>query len=248
MPTTLTTPRRAPRTAPPRRPAGAGRLIVLPALGGALVVLAGAVGLQAVEDGPARPVDERSVPTTAPVLAAPPGDGSAAPGAPPRPRLAGGGDGGAGRGLGREDGLLADGATVFDDVPAMVNLDAALLTTLRRAAADAAGDGVVLYVNSAWRSPAYQEQLLRDAVADHGSLEEAARWVSTPETSQHVSGDAIDIGGAHATAWLSEHGAAYGLCQIYDNEPWHFERRAEAADRGCPTRFSDPTEDPRMQG
>ena len=71
--------------------------------------------------------------------------------------------------------------------------------------------------------------------------------MSTAETSVHVSGDAVDIGHADATSWLSEQGAGYGLCQIYDNEPWHFELRPEAAGHGCPARYSDPSHDPRMQ-
>ena len=28
----------------------------------------------------------------------------------------------------------------------------------------------------------------------------------------------MDIGSFDATAWLSDHGAQYGLCQIYRNE------------------------------
>ena len=63
----------------------------------------------------------------------------------------------------------------------------------------------------------------------YGSEAEAARWVATPDTSAHVSGDAVDIGPSAAAAWLSEHGAAYGLCQIYGNEPWHYELRPDAA-------------------
>jgi hypothetical protein len=151
--------------------------------------------------------------------------------------------------LGAADGAVGQGVTVFDDeVPAVVNLDPALLRALRAAAKDAASDGVVFYVNSGWRSPAYQEHLLRQAVAKYGSAEEAARWVATPQTSPHVSGHAIDIGRSDATAWLSKYGAAYGLCQIYDNEPWHYELRPEAIEHGCPPRYADPTHDPRMQG
>jgi zinc D-Ala-D-Ala carboxypeptidase len=71
--------------------------------------------------------------------------------------------------------------------------------------------------------------------------------VATPNTSAHVSGDAVDIGHFDATAWLSEHGAEYGLCQIYSNEPWHYELRPEASDYGCPPMYADPTHDPRMQ-
>jgi zinc D-Ala-D-Ala carboxypeptidase len=150
--------------------------------------------------------------------------------------------------LGEADGAVPDGATVFDDeIPGVANLDPDLLGALRQAATDAADDGVELFVDSGWRSPEYQNQLLRDAVSEYGSEEEAARWVATAETSAHVSGDAVDIGPFDATAWLSEHGAEYGLCQIYSNEPWHYELRPEAIDHGCPPIYADPTHDPRMQ-
>jgi D-alanyl-D-alanine carboxypeptidase len=150
--------------------------------------------------------------------------------------------------LGEADGAVPDGTTVFDDeIPGVGNLDAALLGALRQAATDAAEDGVEFFVDSGWRSPEYQNQLLREAVSEYGSEEEAARWVATAETSAHVSGDAIDFGPFDATTWLSEHGAKYGLCQIYSNEPWHYELRAEAIDHGCPPTYADPTHDPRMQ-
>ena len=150
--------------------------------------------------------------------------------------------------LGLADGEVPDGVTVFDDeYPAVANLDPALLRALRQAATDAGRDGVEFYVNSGWRSPAYQEQLLDEAVSEYGSRAEAARWVATPTTSPHVSGDAVDIGDTDATAWLSEHGTEYALCQIYGNEPWHFELRPEAVIQGCPPLYADPTQDPRMQ-
>ncbi|HKH17829.1 MAG TPA: M15 family metallopeptidase [Solirubrobacteraceae bacterium] len=150
--------------------------------------------------------------------------------------------------LGEADGAVPDGTTVFDEeIPAVANLDPALLGALRQAATDAADEGVEFFVDSGWRSPEYQEQLLREAISEYGSEEKAARWVATPDTSPHVSGDAIDIGPFDATAWLSEHGTAYGLCQIYSNEPWHYELRPEAMDHGCPAMYADPTQDPRMQ-
>jgi hypothetical protein len=148
----------------------------------------------------------------------------------------------------KADGALPDGVTVFDDrYPAVANLDPDLLRALREAATDAADDGIDVYVNSGWRSPEYQNQLLREAVSEYGSEAEAARWVATADTSPHVSGEAVDIGHAGATAWLSEHGAEYGLCQIYRNEPWHYELRPEAIDHHCPPMYADPTHDPRMQ-
>jgi hypothetical protein len=150
--------------------------------------------------------------------------------------------------LGEADGAVPDGATVFDDgIPGVANLEPALLDHLRRAATAAAGDGVELHVNSGWRSQDYQEQLLREAVSDYGSEEEAARWVATADTSLHVSGNAVDIGPPDAAAWLSDHGDEHGLCQIYGNEPWHYELRPEAIDHGCPPMYADPTLDPRMR-
>jgi zinc D-Ala-D-Ala carboxypeptidase len=150
--------------------------------------------------------------------------------------------------LGEAEGALPDGATVFDgEFPGVANLDPNLLRALRQAATDAAYDGVEFYVESGWRSPEYQSRLLREAISEYGSEEKAARWVSTPSTSAHVSGDAVDIGPSEATAWLSEYGAEYGLCQTYGNEPWHYELRPEAIDQGCPPMYADPTQDPRMQ-
>jgi LAS superfamily LD-carboxypeptidase LdcB len=146
------------------------------------------------------------------------------------------------------EGALPDGVTVFDDrYPGVTNLHPGLLQALRKAATGAARDGVELHVNSGWRSPEYQNELLEKAVATYGSEKEAARWVATADTSPHVSGDAVDIGPSDAAAWLSEHGAAYGLCQIYGNEPWHYELRRQAIGQGCPAAYPDPTRDPRMQ-
>jgi D-alanyl-D-alanine carboxypeptidase len=150
--------------------------------------------------------------------------------------------------LGEAGGAVPDGTTVFhDEIPGVANLDPALLGALRQAATDAADDGVESFVDSGWRSPEYQEQLRHEAISKYGSAQEAARWVATPNTSAHVSGDAVDIGPFAATGWLSQHGAEYGLCQIYSNEPWHYELRPEAIDRGCPPMYADPTHDPRMQ-
>lgn len=148
-----------------------------------------------------------------------------------------------------DDGVLPDGVRVFDGrYPGLVNLDADLLRALRDAATDAADDGIELHVASGWRSAEYQDQLLREAVTTYGSEEEAARWVATAQTSPHATGDAVDIGPYDAIDWLSRYGDAYGLCQIYLNEPWHFELRPGAADDGCPRMYIDPTDDPRMQG
>ena len=179
---------------------------------------------------------QTSPPSTAPSLASAPSAPSAAAPIHARRRAHRGA-------LGEADGAIPDGTTVFDDqVPGVANLDPALLGALRQAATD----GVELIVDSGWRSPAYQEHLLQQAISKYGSQAEAARWVATPDTSEHVSGHAVDIGPAAAAAWLSEHGVAYGLCQTYRNEPWHYELRPDAIDQGCPPMYADPTHDPRM--
>jgi zinc D-Ala-D-Ala carboxypeptidase len=147
--------------------------------------------------------------------------------------------------FGEAAGAVPDGTTVFDEqVPGVAKLDADLLGALRRASADA---GIDFLVDSGWRSPAYQARLLREAIAKYGSEAEAARWVATPGRSAHVSGDAVDIGPAAATAWLSSNGAAYGLCPVYGNEPWHYELRPQAVAQGCPPVYADPTQDPRLR-
>ncbi|GLY15676.1 D-alanyl-D-alanine carboxypeptidase [Kineosporia sp. NBRC 101677] len=127
-------------------------------------------------------------------------------------------------GLGTEDGVIGDDpAEVGTDVPALTELRPALLAAVREAAADAAEDGVDLRVTSGWRSAQYQQHLLDEAVDEYGSYEEARRWVNTPDGSKHVTGDAVDVGPTDAADWLGRNGSAYGLCQVYANEMWHFE-------------------------
>ncbi|MFJ9370273.1 D-alanyl-D-alanine carboxypeptidase family protein [Nocardia sp. NPDC101769] len=137
--------------------------------------------------------------------------------------------------------------TVFDDrYPGIGNLDPLLLRALREAAAEAATAGIRLYVNSGWRSPAFQNQLRCQAVWTYRSESEAARWVTTADTSAHVSGHAVDLS-RPASSWLATYGAKHGLCQIYYNEPWHFELRPEAIEHGRSPMYPDPAHDPRMR-
>lgn len=137
--------------------------------------------------------------------------------------------------------------TAFDsDDAAVRNLDSDLRRALKQAASDASSE-VTFEVNSGWRSPAQQKQLFREAVATYGSTQAAARWVAPPDKSAHVSGDAVDIGPTAAATWLARHGADYGLCRTYRNEPWHFELRPEAIEHGCPAMYADAAQDPRLQ-
>jgi zinc D-Ala-D-Ala carboxypeptidase len=112
----------------------------------------------------------------------------------------------------------------FDnDHPAIAGLDDALRDALQAAARDAHDAGVDFWVTSGWRSSAYQQHLLDRAVDRYGSLEEARRFAKTPETSEHVSGEAVDIGPTDGADWTIRKGSRYGLCQTYANEMWHFE-------------------------
>jgi zinc D-Ala-D-Ala carboxypeptidase len=130
------------------------------------------------------------------------------------------------------------GTPLQDDRPTVENLDPDLLAAVRAATRDAQADGVRLVITSGWRSRAHQQRLFDEAVAEHGSEEEARRYVSTPDDSAHVTGDAVDIGPTDADEWLSQHGAEYGLCQIFANEIWHFEL-ATTPGGECPDMLPD---------
>ncbi|MFC0437731.1 M15 family metallopeptidase [Kutzneria buriramensis] len=128
--------------------------------------------------------------------------------------------------LGAADGVIADDAGIspFDTgLPAIAKLDAGLLDAVQKAATDAAAKGITMRVTSGWRSKAYQQQLLDDAVRTYGGMNEARKHVATPDASHHITGKAVDIGPTNADDWLQRHGADYGLCQAYANEMWHFE-------------------------
>jgi zinc D-Ala-D-Ala carboxypeptidase len=142
-----------------------------------------------------------------------------------------------------EDGGIPDNSSIspFDSRHAAIRgLDPDLLAAVRKAAEDARSAGVELRVTSGWRSKAYQQRLLDEAVAAYGSLEEARRLVSTPEKSAHVTGEAVDIGPTDAADWLIRHGSDYGLCQTYANEMWHFELSTTPGGE-CPTPRNDAT-------
>ncbi|GAB6902074.1 M15 family metallopeptidase [Kineosporia succinea] len=130
----------------------------------------------------------------------------------------------AARDIGAADGYVGAGSVdVHEDTPALTRLDPDLLAAVRRASDAAARDGIDLRVTSGWRSERYQQHLLDEAVAKYGSYAEARRWVATPQTSQHVTGQAVDIGPTDAADWTTRHGDDFGLCQVFANEMWHFE-------------------------
>lgn len=123
-----------------------------------------------------------------------------------------------------ENGHLAESASLADEQhPAIGRLDPALLEAMRAAEAEAGHEGIAFAITSGWRSAALQQWLFDEAVRTYGSVDVARQFVASPERSHHVTGTAVDVGNLDAQLWLMEHGAAWGICQIYANERWHFE-------------------------
>ncbi|WP_221177311.1 M15 family metallopeptidase [Nocardioides marmoriginsengisoli] len=134
---------------------------------------------------------------------------------------------------------LDDTPSPFDlDDPQVSRLDPQLLKAVQAAARDAGADGVRFWITSGWRSRAKQQALFDAAVVKYRSVEEARRYVSTPDKSAHVTGDAVDIGPTEADSWLAQHGSDYGLCQSFANEIWHFELAVEPGGT-CPAPIPD---------
>lgn len=125
----------------------------------------------------------------------------------------------------------------------MARLDPDLRAAVRAAMRAAREDGVRMEITSGWRSREHQQRLFDEAVAQYGSEDEARRYVATPDSSAHVTGDAVDLGPTDALSWLSQHGADYGLCQTFANEMWHYELATTPGGR-CPEMHLDGTRPP----
>ncbi len=133
-----------------------------------------------------------------------------------------------------DGGALSAPVSPFDTSSlAVIRLDPPLLRAVQDAANSAAADGVPLVITSGWRSRAFQQQLLDDAVQTYGSLAVARQWVATPDESHHVQGKAVDIGPAASYGWMLAHSTQFGLCQVFANEKWHYELTADAEGQ-CP--------------
>ncbi|KAM9866920.1 hypothetical protein ACIFOC_00241 [Leucobacter aridicollis] len=130
----------------------------------------------------------------------------------------------------------------FDEEhPAVSRLNPDLRAAIQAAAADAEADGIQIELTSGWRSADYQAGLLNDAIADYGSEEAAREFVSTPEASKHVTGDAVDVARVDPALWIEQYGNAYGLCRVFANESWHFEL-ATSPGGECPPMLADASE------
>jgi LAS superfamily LD-carboxypeptidase LdcB len=116
--------------------------------------------------------------------------------------------------------------------PALLAAEAAL--AFGRMVAAAARDGVVIVINSAFRTHAEQTSLWRRYEVQLATWERAGKKgprplrPSRPGHSLHESGNAIDLDmigddgrERPAAAWLRAHAREYGYVTDVAREPWH---------------------------
>lgn len=77
-------------------------------------------------------------------------------------------------------------------------------------------DGVNITITSGFRSRAEQERLY--AAYKNGTGNLAAK----PGTSNHESGDALDLGPPSAYGWLKQNAGRFGFKNTVAGEPWHY--------------------------
>ena len=134
-------------------------------------------------------------------------------------------------------GLTWGGMVASAQEPPHGDLDPDLLSRFDQASQAARADGIELTITSGRRSASRQQEILDQKTAEVGAAE-ARRLVAPVEASAHVQGLAVDVGPAEAAAWLRRHGWQFGLCQVYANEPWHFEPTTEPGGT-CPALVPD---------
>lgn len=146
--------------------------------------------------------------------------------------------GAGGAASGAPGGASGHGVVEIEHDAALAGVDPEPVRRLQTAREAAAADGFELEVTSGYRTAAEQRELVARAVVEHGSREEAQRWVLPPEASAHVTGTAIDVGDREAAAWLEAHQEEFGLCRTYANEWWHVEVVGEVGEP-CPPMHPD---------
>ncbi len=105
---------------------------------------------------------------------------------------------------------------------------ASAFTVMAEAARD---DGIMLVIDSAYRSVAYQKVIYQRLMAEGKSFAEVALSVAPPGYSEHALGLAVDFypsdwrfAGTKAYQWLFEHGQRFGFRETYpqygSEHPW----------------------------
>ena len=137
------------------------------------------------------------------------------------------------------ESLVSIGEDIYGR-PQRLSVEAATAWQEMRAAAER--DSVVLLVVSAFRSPAYQVEVIQRQLDQGRVLGDILTVVAAPGFSEHHSGRALDLTttgyeslaeefeNSFAFDWLSKEGNSYGFKMSYprDNsygvayEPWHW--------------------------
>ncbi|WP_167475789.1 M15 family metallopeptidase [Nocardia arthritidis] len=130
-------------------------------------------------------------------------------------------------------GLPIDPRAALGSAAGTEGLEPGLAVAYTLAERAAHAEGVPLSITSGYRTPAEQQRLWDDGVRTYGSPDAARRWVLPPGESTHVSGQAVDVGPQAGAQWLEANGTRWGLCRMYANEWWHFER-ATIPGGACP--------------
>ncbi|MBE9520880.1 MAG: M15 family metallopeptidase [Proteobacteria bacterium] len=101
----------------------------------------------------------------------------------------------------------------------------------------AALDGVILLVDSGYRSPAYQRKIYQRKMQEGDDFYAIAHGVAPPGYSEHMLGTTLDLvpskwtfNNTPADKWLQENGARFSFSQSYPEktefgfawEPWHW--------------------------
>lgn len=112
------------------------------------------------------------------------------------------------------------------------------LAQLKRMAATAREEGVILQVDSGYRSANYQREIYERRLGEGQSFERIARHTAPPGYSGHALGTAVDFHPSssgfqktRAYRWLKQHAKTYGFHETYYQgnafgiswEPWHWE-------------------------
>ena len=126
--------------------------------------------------------------------------------------------------------------------PSAHGLEKEVAAALKKMTAAAKADGVKVKVNSAYRSYAEQDKLLKKKIVEYGDEKLARRYNAEPGKSEHQTGLAVDLwdGVTWGLAvrrtktgkWLWKHAREYGFILRYPPdkekitgyayEPWHF--------------------------
>ena len=115
-----------------------------------------------------------------------------------------------------------------------------IIEELTRLLEDAATSGIILQVESGYRSERYQRAIFTRMFAEGRCFDDIIRYVAPPGYSQHGMGTAVDFypsnwefAGREEYQWLRDHAAAYGFVETYPQivakpdsripwEAWHW--------------------------